>query len=98
MVLPDNCVFADQAGEVFKVLTELQPPHGAPPAAWHVHPVQPEREGERRLLHEGRTNTDGVDIRCPHQPAQHHQEGSPADGRDGEIQQVLKLLEAEANA
>ena len=22
MVLPDNCLFADQAGEVFKILTE----------------------------------------------------------------------------
>ena len=38
VVLPDNCLFADQAGEVFEILTAgLRPAHRAAAAARHVH-------------------------------------------------------------
>ena len=59
VVLPDNCLFEDQAGEVFKILTEdcdlhtvLRLPRGT------FTPVQPGRQGERRLLHEGTADRD----------------------------------------
>ena len=55
VVLPDNCLFADQAGEVFKILMRgLRPAHRPAAAARHVHAVQPGHEGQRRLLHQGR--------------------------------------------
>ena len=54
VVVPDNCLFADQAGEVFKVLTEdcdlhtvLRLPRR------HVHAVQRGHQDQRRLLHQG---------------------------------------------
>ena len=54
VVLPDNCLFADQAGEVFQIVTEdcdlhtvLRLPRGT------FTPVQPRRQGQRRLLHQG---------------------------------------------
>ncbi len=67
VVLPDNCLFADQAGEVFKILTEdcdlhtvLRLPNGtftpysqAPRRTSSSSPRAPDR--------------DGVDIRRPHQ-------------------------------
>ncbi len=59
VVLPDNCLFADQAGEVFKILTRgLRPAHRPAPAARHVHAVQPGRQGQRRLLHQGLADRD----------------------------------------
>ena len=73
VVLPDNCLFADQAGEVFKILTEDCDLHTVLRLpARHLHPVQPGREGQRRLLHQGlarprrvwiydaRTNVPGI--------------------------------------
>ncbi len=82
VVLPDNCLFADQAGEVFKILTRgLRPAHRPAPAARHVHAVQPGREDQRRLLHQGRADRDGLDLRRPHQRPRHHQEGPAAHRR-----------------
>ena len=44
-MLPDNCLFADQAGEVFEILMRgLRPAHGPAPAARHVHALQPGRK------------------------------------------------------
>ena len=71
VVLPDNCLFADQAGEVFEILTRgLRPAHRPAPAARHVHAVQPGREGQRRLLHQGLpTQTCGFTTPAPTSPA-----------------------------
>ena len=68
VVVPDNCLFADQAGEVFKILTEdcdlhtvLRLPRGT------FTPYSPGYEDERRVLHQGLPDGNGVDLRRPHQ-------------------------------
>jgi len=54
MVLPDNCLFEDKAGEVFKILMQDWPPaHHPAPAARYLHALQPGRQGQRDLLPEG---------------------------------------------
>ena len=59
VVLPDNCLFADQAGEVFEIAhAGLRPAHRPAAAARHVHAVQPGRQGQRRLLHQGLADRD----------------------------------------
>ncbi len=78
VVLPDNCLFADQAGEVFKIADRgLRPAHRAAAAARHVHAVQPGREGERRLLHQGlrRPRPSGSTTRAPTCPASRRRTG-----------------------
>ena len=64
VVLPDNCLFADQAGEVFKILTEDCDLHTRPAAAArHVHPVQPGRKGQRGVFFtKGYPTRDGLDL------------------------------------
>ena len=80
VIVPDNCLFADQAGEVFKMLTAgLRPAHGAAPAQRHVHPVQRRHQDQRGLLHQGAADGDGLGLRRAHQRAADHQEGPPAD-------------------
>ena len=59
----------------------LRAAHGAAPAARHLHAVQPGREGQRRLLHQGRPDRARLDLRRPHQRPRHHEEGPPAHGR-----------------
>ena len=56
----------------------LRPAHRPAPAARHVHAVQPGREGQRRLLHQGLRDRDDVDLRLPLQRPRHHQERPPA--------------------
>ena len=82
VVLPDNCLFADQAGEVFKILAEDCDLHTVLrlPRA-HIHPLQPGREGQRSLLHPRLSDRNGLDLRRPLERARHHQEGSPARRR-----------------
>ena len=42
VVVPDNCLFADQAGEVFEILDAgLHVTHGVAPPQRHFHPLQP---------------------------------------------------------
>ena len=64
VVVPDNCLFADAAGDVFKILTEdcdlhtvLRLPNGT------FTPVQPWDKDQRHLLHEGSANGEGLDLR-----------------------------------
>ena len=91
VVLPDNCLFADQAGEVFKILMRgLRPAHRPAPAARHVHAVQPGREGQRRLLHQGRADRERLDLRRPHERPRHHEEGPAADA--GALRRVREVL------
>ena len=85
VVLPDNCLFADQAGEVFEIVTQdcalhtvLRLLRGNPSFA-----LQPGRQGQRRLfLQQGASRPRRVwSLRRPHQRAGHHQEGPAADAR-----------------
>ena len=66
VVVPDNCLFADQAGEVFKILTEdcdlhtvLRLPER------HVHALQPGHQDQRRLLHQGLPDRDASGFTTP---------------------------------
>ena len=82
VVLPDNCLFADQAGEVFKILTEdcdlhtvLRLPRGT---------FTPYSQGVKAnvvFFTKGYADRDGLDLRRPHQRPRHHEEGPPADRR-----------------
>lgn len=82
IVVPDNCLFADQAGEVFKILTEdcnlhtvLRLPNG------HVCSLQPRHKDERDFLHERLRHGDGLGLRRSHQRRTHHEEGPPSRAR-----------------
>ena len=79
VVLPDNCLFADQAGEVFKILCEdcdlhtvLRLPRGT------FTPYSQGVKANVDLLHQGQADRDRLDLRRPHQRPRHHQEGPPA--------------------
>ncbi len=82
VVLPDNCLFADQAGEVFKILAEdcdlhtvLRLPRGT---------FTPYSQGVKAnvvFFTKGCAERAGLDLRRPHERPGHHQEGPPADGR-----------------
>ena len=79
VVLPDNCLFADQAGEVFKILTEdcdlhtvLRLPRGT---------FTPYSQGVKAnvvFFTKGYPTENGLDLRRPHQRPRHHQEGPAA--------------------
>ena len=75
IVLPDNCLFADQAGEVFEILTEdcdvhtvLRLPRGT---------FTPYSQGVKAnvvFFTKGYATENDLDLRRPHQRAGHHQE------------------------
>ncbi len=84
VVLPDNCLFADQAGEVFKIVTEdcdlhtvLRLPRGT------FTPYSP------GVFTKG-AKTEQTWLRRPHQRPWHHQERPPAD--PGPLRRVRKML------
>ncbi len=82
VVLPDNCLFADQAGEVFKLLVEdcdlhtvLRLPRGT---------FTPYSQGVKAnvvFFSRGYPTETGLDLRRPVQRAGHHEKGPPPDGR-----------------
>lgn len=91
VVLPDNCLFADQAGEVFEIVTKdcalhtvLRLPRGT------FTPYSPGRKGQRRLLHQGLPDRVDLDLRRPHQRPIDHQEGPPPDR--GPLRRVREVL------
>ena len=68
MVVPDNVLFADQAGEVFKILMEdcdlhtvLRCPNG------HLQPLHRGHQDQRHLLHQRSADREGLDLRRPRQ-------------------------------
>ena len=78
VVVPDNCLFADQAGEVFKVLTEdcnlhtvLRLPNGT------FTPYSPGTKTNVIFFTKGYADGDDVDLRRTNERAPHHQDGSP---------------------
>ena len=82
VVVPDNCLFADQAGEVFKILTEDCNLHTVLAASeWHLHALQSRHKDERDLLHQGLQNGNDVALRRAQQCTTHHEEGSSAHSR-----------------
>jgi type I restriction enzyme M protein len=82
VVLPDNCLFADQAGEVFKVLTEdcnlhtvLRLPRGT---------FTPYSQGVKAnvvFFTKSQPTGHGLDLRRTDQHTGHHEEGPAADAR-----------------
>ncbi len=79
IVLPDNCLFEDKAGEVFEILmqdcnlhTVLRLPRGT---------FTPYSQGVKAnviFFQKGRSHRERLDFRCPFQCSRHHQERPPA--------------------
>ena len=91
IVLPDNCLFEDKAGEVFEIAhAGLRPAHRPAPAARHVHALQPGRQSQRHLLQEGPPTETRLDFRRPLQRPGHHQERPPAHART--LRRVREVL------
>ncbi len=79
IVVPDNVLFADQAGEVFKVLMEDCNVHTVLRCpARHVRAVHRGHQDERPVLHQGRADQDALAVRRPRQRPDDHQEVSAA--------------------
>ena len=92
VVLPDNCLFADQAGEVFKILMRgLRPAHGPAPA--RAAPSRPYSQGVKTnviFFTKGDPTETRLDLRRPHQRPRHHQEGPAAHA--GALRRVREVL------
>ena len=71
-------------------LRGLRPPHRPPPPARHVHALQPGGEGERRLLHEGASLRDRLDLRREDERPRHHEEGPAPHTRP--LRRVCEVL------
>ena len=91
VVLPDNCLFADQAGEVFQIVTEdcdlhtvLRLPRGT------FTPYSPGVKANVVFFTKGAEDRANLDLRRPHQRPRHHQEGPPAD--PGPLRRVREVL------
>ena len=72
VVVPDNCLFADQAGEVFKILMQDCDLHTVLRCRAARSALQPGHQDQRHLLHQGLADRARLDLRRPHQRA-----GSP---------------------
>jgi type I restriction enzyme M protein len=91
IVLPDNCLFADQGRRGLQDRYRgLRPAYRPALAARHLHALQPRRQSQRRLLHQGRQDRANLDLRCPHQRPRHHQKRPPIDL--GTLRRVRKML------
>jgi type I restriction enzyme M protein len=82
VVLPDNCLFADKAGEVFKILTEdcdlhtvLRLPRGT------FTPYSAGVKANVAFFVKGLSDRDCMDLRRPYQCRRNYEKGQTSDSR-----------------